>query len=181
PPSPSPSPTPTPTPTPHPSLSIDLPTNHSFAASSTMTDVGFRTTDGVAETTQGDRQPLTLSYDEASGSYTVVGGGRRQAFGPADRLPDRIAAEARYATANHSGLTDCLRLAVLTYTPGTPDIYVCMGYWHHNRPGAAGTQHTHFQACTYRLDTAAARVPRSGLASWDTDIFGLYTRPGERP
>lgn len=179
-PSPSPSPTPTPTPTPHPSLSIDLPANHSFAASSTMTDVGFRTTDGVAETTQGDRQPLTLSYDEASGSYTVVGGGRRQAFGPADRLPDRIAGEARYATSNESGLTDFLTLAVLSYTTGTPNSYVGMGYWQHNRPGAAGTQNTNFQTFTYGLDTPAASVPRSGFASWDTDIFGLYTRPGER-
>ena len=145
-----------------------------------MTDVEFRTSDGFTETTSGDRQPLTLTYDEASRSYTVAGGGRRQAFGAIDRLTDRILGEARYATTNEFGSTDFLTLAVLSYTTGTPNSYVGMGYWQHNRPGAAGTQNTKFHTFTYGLDTPVAAVPRTGFASWDTDIFGLYTRPGER-
>jgi hypothetical protein len=145
-----------------------------------MTDVEFRTADGFTETTSGDRQPLTLTYDEASRSYTVVGGGRSQQFLPTDRLSDRISGEARYGTTNEFGSSDFLTLAVLSYTTGTPNSYVGMGYWQHNRPGTAGSQNTKFHTFTYGFDTPAAAVPRTGFASWDTDIFGLYTRPGER-
>lgn len=140
-----------------------------------MTEVAFRTADGIVETTSGERQPLTVTYDAASRSYTVVAGGRSQEFRPEDRLPDRIPGEAIYATINETGSADFLTLAVLTYSTGAPNNYVGMGYWQHNRPEAAGTQNTTFHTFTYGFDTPAAAVPRTGFASWDTDIFGLYT------
>lgn len=121
-----------------------------------------------------------MQYDAASRTYTVSGGGRQQAFRAADRQPDRIAGEARYASTNELGSSDFLTLAVLAYATGQPNSYVGMGYWQHNRPAATGTQETQFQTFTYGFDTPAAAVPRTGFASWDTDVFGLYTRPGER-
>lgn len=145
-----------------------------------MTDVSFRLADGSAEDTGGDRLPLSLSYDAATRTYTVVGGGRSQPFRPADRVVDRIAGEARYRTTNELGSSDYLTLAALTYTTGIPNSFVGMGYWQHNRQGAAGIQETDFYTFTYGFDTPATAVPRTGYASWDTDIFGLYTRPGER-
>jgi len=144
-----------------------------------MTTANVRKADGLALTTGGKREPLTITYDATSRSYTVVVKERSQQFLPSDRS-DRIAGEAQYQATNESGLSDHLTLAPLGYSTGTVNRYVALGYWQHDKVSGSDIQDLDFHTFTYGMDTPATAIPRTGFASWDTDIFGLLTRPDER-
>jgi len=144
-----------------------------------MTDSLLRLTDGLVESSSSDRQQVTIHYDVATGNYTVNGGGRTQVFAARDRLAERIPGEAQFQAANEFGGNDYLTLAPISYTDLSPNKYVAMGYWQDNKPGT-GDQATKFYTFTYGFGTPAAAVPRIGVASYATDIFGLLTTPGEK-
>jgi hypothetical protein len=144
-----------------------------------MTDSVLRLTDGVVESSTSDRQPLTIHFDAKTGNYSMSGGGRTQLFTAADRLADRISGEARFQAANELGGTDYLTLAPFSYTDLTPNKYVAMGYWQDNKLDSSD-QATKFYTFTYGFGTPAAGVPHTGLATYDTDIFGLLTTPGQK-
>lgn len=129
-------------------------------------------------TTDGARAPLTIRYNAGDRSYTLQSEGRSQVFTAADRQPDRFSGEARYVVTDGRGSTDYLTLALASYEDGTPYRYVGLGYWQADK-STIGRRDVDFYTFTYGYETPSAALVRSGSASWDTDIFGLLTRPGE--
>jgi hypothetical protein len=121
---------------------------------------------------------LTISYDAATRSYTVVSGGRSDTFAPADVISNTIG-EVRYRAPAAAGGTS-LTLVTTPYSGSTSNRYVGLGYLQRNTI-AGSRQDTVFDVFAYGLPTAAAAVPRTGNASFAIDVFGLATTVGAEP
>ena len=170
--------TPTPPPPPTNSSITGLVASQTFATDAGTSNVAIDLTSQTTGTATSGGATITVAYDASARSYTVTAAGRSATFLPAD-VQSNANGETRYA---HTGTNprDYLTIVTTPYTGTTSNRYVAMGYWQRN--DVSGTnQATSFDAFTFGLDTPAASVPRTGSASWITDVFGLYTVPGQTP
>lgn len=169
--------TPSPTPAPVNTLITNLQASQTFTSDATTTQAVIRTAGGIVDSTGQNRSTVQVSYDSATGGYTVTTDGRSQTFALADRRAERLPGEASFAK---SGATNDYLTLVTTpyYGTATSNRYVGLGYWQRNAT-ANGLQTTQFTTFAYGLAAAAGAVPRSGSAHWTTDIFGLLTTPGQ--
>lgn len=179
-PSPTPSPTPTPTPTPTPANTTvtNLQHDQNFVNDAASAHVAWdlTTKTGISGTAKGSN--LTVSYDAGTNSYSVAADTLSQTFAPAD-LTTNDSYEAIYQKSN-GALSDYLTLVKVPFSGTTPTQYVGMGFWQHNFIDGS-TQNTDFETFTYGFPTAVAAVPRTGLAAFDIDAFGLASYPGQEP
>lgn len=124
--------------------------------------------------TSARAEPLAISYNAATDSYTVASGAETYAFAPADARPIRFDGEISYRREG--------AILTLVTTPflggGTSNRFVGMGYLQRNAVTGA-TQQTVFSSFTYGFDTPGAAVPRTGAAHWLADVFGLLNMPGQ--
>jgi hypothetical protein len=155
-------------------------TDQTFAANNASMDATFelgpvRVTDAVLR----PAAPLTVTYNAGNGTYTVVSHGQSQSFGPAALQGGGLPGETLYQVTSGSTV-DFLTLATTPYTGTKPNKYVALGYW--QRAQLTGSTQTNtFDEFVYGFATPTAAVPRSGLATYATDAFGLLTRPGAEP
>lgn len=171
---PAPTPSPTPTPTPTGTAISNLTASETFSDEAATADVSLATADGFVQTTASSLGPMTVSYDAATGNYTVSTDGRAQTFGLADEQPQRWDGERRFTKAGDS---EYLTLVTTPYlSTEFSNKYVGMGYWQRNAL-SAGMQQTYFSTFTFGFDTPVGAVPRSGSAHWLTDIFGILSVP----
>jgi hypothetical protein len=132
--------------------------------------------DGVVQSTSAVRDVITVQYDAATQSYTVETAGKSQTFAPGDAVAPRWPGEAVYIKPEARE-----RLTLVTnpyFGAEFTNRYVGMGYWQSDASDT-GRQQTSFSTFAYGLDTAASGMPRTGAAHWLTDIFGMYSVPGE--
>jgi hypothetical protein len=172
-------PTPSPAPAPTPNTSITgLVASQTFATDASTSNVAIDLTSRTTGTATAGGATITVAYDATARSYTVTAAGRSATFLPAD-VQSSASGETRYArTASYP--RDYLTIVTTPYTGSTSNRYVALGYWQRN--DVSGTnQTTSFDAFTFGFDTPVAGVPRTGSASWKTDVFGLYTVPGQTP
>lgn len=171
---------PTPAPAPPPNTVItDLHTSQSFNDDATRTDVAFNLTSKTTISAHAASTPLTVSYDAASNSYLVSGGGVTDMFGTGDKQAAGNVGETKYTHRDASG-SSYLTLATTPYTASASNRYVALGYYQHNAV-SGDRQDTIFTAFIYGFDTPASGVPRSGSATFATDVFGLESFPGAEP
>lgn len=154
--------------------------SQTFASEAANSNVAFQTGSGITQRSASAPATLSVSYDAANQSYTVQTQGRSQVFAPTDAAAGNPG-EQRFVKANGEG-RDYLTLVTTPYynVTGQANRYVGLGYWQRNAT-SAGVQDTTLDVFTYGLTSPDAAVPRSGTASWTTDIFGLLTTPGARP
>jgi len=131
-------------------------------------------TSSTAASASGGKSTLTISYDAPSKSYTVSVAGRSQTFAPANIITSIENDGINYrksdaATRDTLTLDDAVKT---TYK------YVGRGYWQRDTLGGSA-QNSSFDAFTYGLPTAASAVPKTGLGSFSTDLFGFYAAPGQ--
>jgi hypothetical protein len=174
---PTPTPAPTPTPTPASNGTItNLVSSQVFATDASTTNVPIDLASGTTGSASASGQTISVAYDASARSYTVTAPGRSASFLPAD-IQSAVNGETRYAHVGNNP-HDYLTIVTTPYTGSTSNRYVAMGYWQRNDT-TGSTQSTNFDAFTFGLETAAP--PRTGSASWKTDVFGLYTVPGLTP
>lgn len=153
--------------------------SQTFAGPSASTNVVFDLGKGVTVNGSSKATSVQISYDAASQSYTVVTDGRSQSFVQAEGQATGNPGETRYTKSN-GGVIDNLTLVTTPYTGTISNKYVGMAYWQHDN--IVGTQQsTTFDIFAYGLDTPATAVPRTGAATFKTDIFGLLTIPTVAP
>ncbi len=129
-------------------------------------------------TSEAIAQPLTITYDLASNSYTVSTQGRSQTFAPGN-LASAAGGVASY-TVTAGTTTDQLTLhaaSVAGYS-ATAQQYSGLGSWLRTTT-SGGNNAVSFDVFVYGLDTAASAVPRTGQASFATTIYGLVTIPSD--
>jgi hypothetical protein len=174
-------PTPTPTPPPPPpanSSITGLVASQTFSTDASTTNVAIDLASQTTRAATASGATISVAYDASAKSYTVTASGRSATFAPAD-VQSSAGGETRYAhMATYP--RDYLTIVTTPYTGTTSNRYVALGYWQRNDV-SGGSQSTSFDAFTFGLDTPAASVPRTGSASWTTDVFGLYTVPGQTP
>lgn len=177
-PPPAPAPTPSPAPPPTNTTLTNLVASQSFVNDAASTAVTFDLTTGTAISGSARRNSLTVSYDAANASYTLTVEGRTDTFGASAGLADTQFEKVYTKIAD--GRRDYLTLVKVPYTGSLETRYVGLGYWQRNilEPGR---QTTDYVAFTYGLPTPIAAVPRTGLAGFYVDAFGLVTAPGEEP
>lgn len=175
---PTPSPSPSPTPTPTNTSLLDLQANQTFTGNAAGVTAAFDLTNKAVITGNGNNESLTVNYDASAKSYTLTTGGRTQVFAPTD-VNSTTTNDTQYRKTDGTNI-DYLTLVKVPYTGTTPSKYVAIGYWQRNV--LTGTrQDTLFDVFTYGFPTAAGVVPRSGTASFATDVFGLAAYPGHEP
>jgi hypothetical protein len=171
-------PVPQPAPAPANSSITALTANQTFATDATTSnvtiDLGTRTTG----TGTAGGQTISVAYDASAKSYTLTAPGRSATFVPAD-IQTNGSGETSYQRINGSA-ADYLTIATTPYTSSTSNHYVALAYWQRNNLSGS-IQSTSFDVFTFGLETPAGSVPRTGTASWLTDLFGLYTVPGLTP
>lgn len=174
-----PPPTPAPTPTPTNSSITNLTVDQSFGGPAATSDSEFNLTSGTTVRSGGAPASLSVSYNAAARSYTLVLGDRTQTFAQTDRGESPIPGEALYQKSTDQG-RDRLTLVTTPYTGDTTNRYVGMGFWQRSNT-ANGRQTDQFTTFVYGLDTPATAMPRSGRANFEIDVFGLSTVPGFEP
>ena len=173
-------PTPPPPPAPATNSSFaNLTSSQTFSSDSATTSVTFDLTTKTASAGAASEPALTISYDATTKSYTVSAPGRSEVFAPGDTVTSATTGQTRFAKvdgANH----DFLTLVSIPYSGTTANQYVQLAYW--QRDVLTGNQQdTTFDTLTYGFATAASAIPRTGTASFNTDVFGLATTPGFEP
>lgn len=166
------------TPPPTNSSITNLVANQSFSGVAGATHVAFDLgTRTVSSSSTADQQ-LTISYDAAAKSYTLNQPGRTTSFQAAD-IQSNSNGETRFARGTGS-TRDYLTIVTTPYSGSVSNRYVALGYAQHNET-STGVQNTDFAAFTFGLESPVSAIPRSGTASWQTDVFGLYDAPGQTP
>jgi hypothetical protein len=178
-PAPTPAPTPSPTPTPASATIGNLRANQTFTADAAQTDASFNLTSSTTIIAKPQATSLSVRYDATSNSYEISGSGRSETFTPADRQAGTVEGETRYVHRS-DGNASYLTLVTTPYLGSTPNRYVGLGYYQRNAV-ASERQETGFATFIYGFDTPATGVPRSGSATFATDVFGLASTPGAEP
>lgn len=155
-----------------------LTANQTFATDASTSNVTIDLGTKTTGTGTAAGQTISVAYDASAKSYTLTAPGRSATFLPAD-VQTSGSGETRYQRSNGSA-ADYLTIATTPYTTSTSNRYVALAYWQRNNLSGS-TQSTSFDVFTFGLETPASSVPRSGTASWLTDVFGLYTVPGLTP
>ncbi|WP_294330438.1 transferrin-binding protein-like solute binding protein [uncultured Sphingomonas sp.] len=152
----------------------DLRVSQTFSSDAATTSVVLSTPAGIVASSTGAYDPVSVSYNAGTKSYTVTAGSSSQLFDPTSAQASSVPGESRYRLSGQA-------LTLVTtpyYGSGTSNRYVGMGYWQRNTV-ADGSQRTQFSIFSYGLRTDAAAIPTSGSAHWNTDVFGLLTTPGQ--
>lgn len=177
-------PTPTPaTPTPTPAATNqsleNLVASQSFTNDAVTSSVKLDS--ATLNTIAASHSPATLqiSFNVATGSYTVTGAAESAIFGNADRITPAITGQTDYRKQAGS-VTQYFTLT----SPASPvnlDVrYVGGAYWQRNRQ--AGNELTiDFDVATYGITTPDAAVPRSGTAGYEVNLFGFMTPLNRTP
>ncbi len=168
------------TPTPPPATPVnttltDLQASQSFTNDAATQAIVFEQKTSTVISGQKTSAALTVRYDVTTNSYAITLPDRTVTFGQADIL-DTSAEQTRYLKSGDAA-RDRLTLVKIPYTGKTANDYVGLGYYQRNA-SADGRQNTDFATFTYGLDTPAANVPRTGLAAFRIDVFGLSATPG---
>lgn len=121
--------------------------------------------------------PLTITYDPSGNTYTLSTAGRSQSFARSD-ITSSGQGMAVYSKTVTGG-RDLLTLWAPGFGGNGPR-YVGRAMWQHNAV-SGNTQDTTLDMVTYGIPTAASAVPRAGSAVFNTDVFGVTTRPGFQP
>lgn len=159
--------------------SFPLASSQSFATDSATAQVAF---DLVALTAERGTAPggaITVSYDAGRNSYTLSAPGRSQTFGPGDSVPTGNSVENRFRRSS-GNQSEILTLVTGTLSGVPVRRYVQLGYWQSNTV-TGNRQETLFSTFSYGFPSLGSAVPRTGKASFDTDVFGLATVPGKEP
>lgn len=134
---------------------------------------------GIVDSTSVNLGEISISYNAATGTYTMTRDGITQSFSPADRVATSSDADRRYVVAT-TGSSEALTLIDTSYTSDLRTRYVGLGFWQSNtRSGSL--QNTAFDVFVYGFPTDTAAVPRMGSAQYTTDVFGLTTQVGRDP
>lgn len=166
-------------PPPSPNSSItDLKASQSFANDSSSSQVGINLDTRLTGAGSVSSPALTISYNAATGGYTVAAPGRSSSFAPTD-LQSTQDGESRYQRSGAAG-NEYLTLVTTPFSGTTSNRYVGLGFLQRNSV-TGRVQDIAFDTFAYGIDTPASAVPRSGRASWTTDVFGLYTVPDQTP
>jgi hypothetical protein len=155
-----------------------LVSSQSFTAAGSATAVAFDLTTRTVTSSAAADQPLTVSYDAGAKSYTITQSSGTTTFQSGD-VQSSAKGETQYAKTTGS-TRDYLTLTTTPYSGGVSNRYVALGYSQRNEV-AGTTQNTGFSAFTFGFETPATALPRTGTASWQTDVFGLYSVPGNSP
>lgn len=158
----------------------NLKVNQSFANNAATQTATFDLTAQTTTTGSSASQPLAISYDTGSNSYTITTQGRSQTFAPAASIGQANGIAQYKITAGAT--TDYLTLEAASVTGfGTngPQ-YSGLAYWQRNLVNGTTEQST-LDIFTYGIGTAASGVPRTGQATYGTTVFGLVTIPGLEP
>lgn len=172
-----PAPAPPPAPPSGPTSIHDLKRDQSFTALTASSSVSLAVSNAVASEGSALNGTLTVSYNAAAKSYTVTAPGRSQTFTPTDIQQPIEDYQAVYRKGDGATL-DILTLVTIPYHAYAPTRHVKMGYWQQNTH-SNGQQDMLFDVFVFGFDTPASNVPRTGTASFDIDVFGLTTTPGE--
>ncbi|WP_408589532.1 transferrin-binding protein-like solute binding protein [Novosphingobium sp.] len=121
---------------------------------------------------------LTISYDAGAKSYSVSADGRSESFASAN-LTSSAGGETKYKIGG-AGNSSYLTILTTPYNNPKSNQYAGLGYWQKNATTGM-RQDTDFYIFTYGLPTAATAMPRTGLAGFRTDVFGVVSTPGEEP
>ncbi|NMN06963.1 MULTISPECIES: transferrin-binding protein [unclassified Novosphingobium] len=134
---------------------------------------------GTSNTVSGSSAsaPLTITYNPSGGTYTITTAGRSQSFAKSDITSSGqgMAAFSKAANGGH----DYLTLWAPSYGGNGPR-YVGRAMWQHNAV-SGNIQDTTLDMVTYGIPSPASAVPHTGTAVFDTDVFGITTKPGAQP
>ncbi|MFN3946322.1 MAG: transferrin-binding protein-like solute binding protein [Allosphingosinicella sp.] len=154
--------------------------SQTFETDSASAELNFNLSSGTTADGRTVPGPLTIAYDAATQSYSVSAPGRAATFAPSDALPRAIEGETRYRKVT-GGSGDILTLVTAPYYGvRISNRYVALGYWQRNAV-TGDRQHTLFDAFAFGLETPAAAVPKTGMASFGIDVFGVSATPGREP
>ena len=153
----------------------DLKVSQTFANDAGTQSIVFDQKTSTIISGQKTSAPLAVQYDATTNSYAISFANRSVTFGQAE-VVSTSAAETRYVKAGDTA-RDYLTLVRIPYTNQAVTQYVGLGYVQHNS-SENGRQNTDFATFTYGLDTPAANVPRTGVAGFTIDVFGLANTPG---
>lgn len=152
--------------------------SQSFATEGASTTTRLNRDQGLVVNGSTARNAVLVRYDAATQSYTVEAPGRAQSFAPANLTTDD--ADEKIYNKSSGETRDTLTLVATPYTSNTPNRYVRIGFWQRNL-SSPGLQDTTFDAFVYGLETPATALPRTGGASYATDVLGFVTTPGKEP
>lgn len=156
----------------------NLQASESFANDAANTAVVFDLATGTGVSGTVSRGALTISYNATTRGYTLNYAGQAQNFGTADMYSDsRYLSVYQKSDSNGRSILNLLK----NYNDRSqPTQYVGMGFWQYiTREN--GRQNTDFISFAYGLPTGASAIPRTGKASFSTDLFGIVSGPGTEP
>nr|WP_314441741.1 hypothetical protein [uncultured Sphingomonas sp.] len=156
----------------------DLKVSQTFASNAAASEMDINLDTRLTGQGSVSTPSLTISYNAATGGYTVAAPDRSSSFVPAD-LRSTQDGESRYQRSGAAG-TEYLTLVTTPYSGTTSNRFVGLGFLQRNSV-TGRVQDIAFDTFAYGLDTPASAVPRTGRASWATDVFGLYTAPDQTP
>jgi hypothetical protein len=121
---------------------------------------------------------VSVNFDVSTGSYTLSTAGRSQTFAPSN------AYVLDNGLTNYRKTDSAIDEIFSRDDPSLSNVvkyqYVAAGYWQRNS-GSASAQKIEFDAFTYGLPTPAAAVPRTGSATYATQLFGFLASAGKVP
>lgn len=170
------SPTPTPSPTQTNSSLADLQFSETFSSNATQAAARYDASGTGAGTASASG--LTVSYDAASRSYTLVNGARSQTFAQSHVIQNSPTATVYRRTSG--AVTDTLTMT----RPGTAGSltyqYVGGGFWERGTSNASGTAvDGSVDAFTYGVETPDAALARTGHAGFAVDLLGVLSSRSE--
>ena len=156
----------------------DLKHSQTFTNDATENKMVIDRVTGTSISNQAGSKDLSVRYDAANKSYTVITGGREVRFDEADKTASDNY-DTQY-TKSEAGGRDYLTLVKTPYSGTAPTKYVGLGYL--QRTAINGDrQSLDFTPFTYGLPTAASAVPKTGTAAFRIDVFGAVSAPGSEP
>ncbi|MDT0575953.1 transferrin-binding protein-like solute binding protein [Croceicoccus sp. F390] len=151
--------------------------SQSFTNDATSLSGAWDTVTGTAVKGDAEADKVSVSYNADTKTYTV-GAGTSSTFGEQD-IVEQDDLDTRYDRKTEGGSEQFTLLGPTDVQTVDPQ-YVAIAFLQRNAV-IDKMQNVEFSTFTYGLPAAAAMVPRSGEAAFDTDVFGLVTKPGEEP
>ena len=172
-------PPPPPPPPPQNTTLSSLVASQDFTNDATTLTTALELASAVVQSGSGSSQTMTVHYDASTKDYTVTAPGRTQTFTPAEQVGASGSGVTVYG-ATGGGYTDHLTLVNVSQSnslAGKLYTYVGFGFWQHDQVNGS-TQNTTYDTFAYGLPTDPSGVPRTGTATYTSDLFGVYTKPG---
>jgi hypothetical protein len=116
---------------------------------------------------------VEVTYDAATGGYTVVAGARSQTFLPIDLT----SADATRSQFRKTSATAVDQMAITVARPTSPSTttpfrYVRLGAWHGSTVDSG-----HQESAAFGVPTPSGSVPRTGHVVYATEVFGYLSKP----